>query len=134
MSVHGDKDALRGCIGYVDASRPLWLTVWHSAGEAATTDTRFSPVTPDEILSLSIEISVLSAPRRAKPADVRVGEHGVILSEGPLRALLLPQVATDRGWNAESFLDACADKAGLPPRAWTNGAALEIFTAEVFHE
>jgi AmmeMemoRadiSam system protein A len=134
VSLHDAAGGLRGCIGYVEARRALWQTVWSAASGAAAQDSRFSPVTSAEVASLSIEISVLSEPRRARAEDVQVGEHGVIVSEGPRRGLLLPQVASDRGWDAEEFLEACCDKAGLPPGAWRNGATLEVFTAEVFHE
>jgi AmmeMemoRadiSam system protein A len=134
VSLHDAASALRGCIGFIEALRPLWLTVWHAAGESATGDTRFAAVTSAEVADLSIEISVLSAPRSARPEDIRIGVHGILLHKGPRRALLLPQVAADRGWGPEQFLGACAEKAGLPFRAWTNGATLEIFDAEVFHE
>lgn len=133
VTLHGEQRSLRGCIGYVEARRALWFTVWDAAREAALSDPRFEPVAPSEVESLSIEISVLGALRAAEAAAVRVGQHGVVLSRGPRRGLLLPQVAVEHGWDTERFLDAACEKAGISPGSWREGGArIEIFTAEVF--
>jgi len=64
-----------------------------------------------------------------------IGRHGVIVSHGGRKGLLLPQVATEQGWGAEDFLTAACRKAGLAPAAWHGGGVrLECFTAEVFGE
>ncbi|MCE9582859.1 MAG: AmmeMemoRadiSam system protein A [Planctomycetes bacterium] len=133
VTLRDPDGGLRGCIGYIEAKNPLHETVRAAAREAAISDPRFEPVTPVEAAALSIEISVLSAIAPAEASSVRPGLHGVVLSRGPRRGLLLPQVATENGWNVEQFLEACCDKAGLPRTAWRDGSAkIEIFTAEVF--
>ncbi|MEK7466786.1 MAG: AmmeMemoRadiSam system protein A [Planctomycetota bacterium] len=133
VTLHSGVRALRGCIGYVEARRALWVTVWDAARQAALDDPRFEPVKPVEVDSLAIEISVLGTLQSADAASVRVGQHGIVLSRGPRRGLLLPQVAVERGWDTERFLDAGCEKAGLPPGAWREaGAKIEVFTAEVF--
>lgn len=133
VTLHAADGDLRGCIGFIEARRPLWPTVWEAAREAAVSDPRFEPVSPAEVDTLRFEISVLGPPRPATPPDVRVGEHGIILSRGPRRGLLLPQVPVEHHWDREQFLDAGCDKAGLPRGAWRDGtASLEIFPAEVF--
>ncbi|KAF0245832.1 MAG: hypothetical protein FD180_1244 [Planctomycetota bacterium] len=133
VTLHGSGRSLRGCIGYVEARRPLWVTVWDAARQAALDDPRFQPVNHAEVDTLAIEISVLGALQAADPASVRIGQHGIVLSRGPRRGLLLPQVAVEHGWDAERFLEAGCEKAGLPPNSWRDaGARIEVFTAEVF--
>jgi AmmeMemoRadiSam system protein A len=125
---------LRGCVGYVYPVKPLWRTVAETATAAAFNDTRFAPVTPEEAPRLKIEISVLSPLVPIAPEDVEAGRHGLVVTLGSRRGLLLPQVATEYGWNARAFLEETCHKAGLPPDAWERGAVIEAFTAEVFHE
>ncbi len=125
---------LRGCVGYVAAIKPLIQTVAETAVSAAFYDPRFPPVTAKEAPHLQIEISVLSLPEPIRPDQVEVGRHGLIVSQGSRRGLLLPQVAPEQGWDAETFLSQTCVKAGLPPDAWRRGAHLEAFTAEVFGE
>ena len=125
---------LRGCIGYIAAVKPLVQTVAETAISAAFYDPRFPGVTPNEAPHLKIEVSVLSLPKPIRAQDVVVGKHGLIVSQGSRRGLLLPQVAPEHGWDAETFLAQTCVKAGLPPDAWRHGAKLEAFTAEVFGE
>ena len=125
---------LRGCVGYVAAIKPLLQTVAETAVSAAFYDPRFSPVTANEAPHLKIEISVLSLPEPIRSDQVEVGRHGLIIAQGSRRGLLLPQVAPEHGWDAETFLSQTCAKAGLPPDAWRHGAAIEAFTAEVFGE
>ncbi len=129
---------LRGCVGRVeDISEPLYQLVQQCAIAAATRDYRFPPVTAAELDDLLIEISVLSPPEKiARPEDVEVGRHGLLIrQERPERraGLLLPQVATGRGWDREQFLRAVCQKAFLPPDAWRT-ADLYVFETEVFEE
>ena len=128
---HGD---LRGCIGHVLTSAPLYKTVQECAVAAALGDPRFAPVTPHEVPSLRMEISVLSAPFQVAPEQIVVGEHGLIISQGFRRGLLLPQVPVTWNWDREQFLEETCLKAGLSPDAWKKGAKIEAFTAEVFEE
>lgn len=129
-----NADALRGCIGHVEASGPLYQTVYECAVSAALHDPRFEPVTADEVPALHIEISALSALADAAPADIQIGVHGIMVSLGVRRGLLLPQVATERHWDLERFLEQTCLKAGLAPDAWQRGARIQVFTAHVFSE
>ena len=125
---------LRGCVGYVIAAKPLIRTVAETAIAAAFQDPRFPAVTRAEAPRLKIEISVLSLPQPMRAEEIVAGRHGLIVSLGPRRGLLLPQVAEEHGWDAPVFLAQTCRKAGLPPDAWQRGATIEAFTAEVFGE
>ena len=130
------KGDLRGCIGYIEFPGPLRRAVDEVARKAAFEDPRFAPLTPDELPSVSIEISVLSPLRRIGGVeDVKVGRDGLLIELRGYRGLLLPQVATEYRWEAEEFLENTARKAGLPRGAWRDPAAeLYAFAAEVFSE
>lgn len=126
---------LRGCIGLIEPTTPLWQTVSRAATSAATEDFRFAPLQPQEVPQLCLEISVLSPPEKvADPSEIRVCTHGLIAEQGLRRGLLLPQVAREWGWDREEFLGHTCEKAGLPPLAWMQGATIYCFTAEVFGE
>jgi AmmeMemoRadiSam system protein A len=130
-----ERGELRGCIGYPLPHKPLAAAVAEMAVAAAASDPRFSPVRLGELESVEIEISVLSVPRPvANPEEVVVGRHGLIVSKGFHKGLLLPQVPGEYGWDRETFLDHACLKAGLPSDAWRKGARLEVFEAQVFHE
>jgi AmmeMemoRadiSam system protein A len=132
LTVDGE---LRGCIGYPLPVKPLDETVIEMAVAAATQDTRFEPVPPNELKKLKIEISVLGLPEPVSDPDkVQVGCHGIIVSKGFYKGLLLPQVPVEYGWDRETFLSHGCLKAGLPPEEWKKGAKLEVFTAQVFSE
>lgn len=125
---------LRGCIGYLSASAPLADTVREVAVAAAFEDSRFSPVTPAEWPGIDVEISVLTpmAPV-SNISSIRPGVHGLYIRKGFRSGLLLPQVATDHGWDAKTFLEQTCRKAGLPRDAWKEkGAEIYCFTAQVF--
>jgi AmmeMemoRadiSam system protein A len=124
---------LRGCIGYVHPILPLAETVAECAAAAATGDPRFPAVTTRELPHLALEISVLSPLRPLpNPAEVEVGVHGLHISDGHRRGLLLPQVATEQGWDRETFLRQTCLKAGLSPDAWRRGAQIQVFTVQHF--
>jgi len=123
---------LRGCIGYTEAVAPLFKVVQECAVAAATEDPRFPPVSSKELPSLRVEISVLTPMVPIRPEEVEVGRHGLMVTQGRMRGLLLPQVPVEWGWDRETFLDKTCVKAGLPPSAWRQGATLRAFTAEVF--
>lgn len=126
---------LRGCIGFIEASRPLAEAVAEAAVLAATADTRFEPVEAAELERLQLEISVLSPLEPARPEDVVVGRHGLMIRHAGRSGLLLPQVAEEHDWDRETFLDQTCRKAGLPQGAWRQpGAELRAFTAQVFGE
>ena len=123
---------LRGCVGYPSAVSPLYETVIETAQSAAFEDPRFVPVTLNEAPGLKISISVLSAMSPIRAEDVIIGRHGLIISEGVFRGLLLPQVPVEHGWDRVTFLEQTCRKAGLPLNAWKSGAKIEAFTAEMF--
>jgi len=124
---------LRGCIGYVEAVRPLAEAVAEAARLAATEDHRFEPPSRGELPRLRIEISVLTPLLPARAEDVVVGVHGLMIRQAGRSGLLLPQVPVEHGWDRETFLDHTCRKAGLPPGAWRLAdAELLSFTAEVF--
>ncbi len=126
---------LRGCIGRVLSDEPLSKTIVRMTAEAARKDPRFPPVGKEELPELLVEISVLSVPRRGRPEDVQPGVHGVLLRSGTRSGLLLPQVATERDWDRETFLDHCCLKAGLKTGCWKGESVeLSLFTATVFDE
>ena len=131
LHVHG---RLRGCIGYIVAVHPLYLTVAETAAAAAFRDPRFAPVGDAELPLLQVEISVLSPMVPISPEEVEVGRHGLMVTRGSARGLLLPQVPLEWGWDREKFLAETCRKAGLPTDAWQHGATIEAFTAEIFAE
>ena len=126
------RGGLRGCVGYVLPVTPLYRTIAESARGAAFDDSRFSPVTRNESLELQVSLSVLSPPQPIQADQVEIGRHGLLISLGSYRGLLLPQVPVEQGWDRIAFLEQTCRKAGLPLNAWQTGARLEAFTAEVF--
>jgi AmmeMemoRadiSam system protein A len=128
-------DELRGCIGYPLPVKPLWEAVQEMAAAAAFEDPRFPAVARGELEGIDIEISVLTVPREVAGAEqVRVGVDGIIVSKGPYRGLLLPQVPVEQGWDLEQYVSAGCRKAGLPPDEWKRGVRIETFQAVVFGE
>jgi uncharacterized protein len=126
------RGGLRGCVGYVLPVTPLYRTIAESARGAAFDDSRFPPVTRDESRELQVSLSILSPPQPIPADQVEIGRHGLLISLGPYRGLLLPQVPVEHGWGRITFLEQTCRKAGLPVDAWQTGAKLEAFTAEVF--
>jgi uncharacterized protein len=126
------RTSLRGCVGYVLPVKPLYLTVVETARGAAFEDSRFFPVTSEEAAELQVSLSVLSPPQPIPPEQIEIGRHGLLISQGRYRGLLLPQVPVEHEWDVTTFLEQTCKKAGLPPNAWRTGANLESFTAEVF--
>jgi hypothetical protein len=130
-----EHDELRGCIGHIVGVEPLHECVSGMAVAAATEDPRFSPVGPDEIGRIAIEISVLTPLRKiTDPMEIQVGRDGIYIEKGYYHGLLLPQVATEYGWDRYEFLDNTCLKAGLPKGSWREGATIQIFSAQVFNE
>ena len=126
---------LRGCIGYPEAELPLIEVIERCAVSAALSDPRFPAVTPEEWSAVDLEISVLGPLEPvAHIAEVEVGRHGLVVDFGSRRGLLLPQVASEWGWDAAEFASQTCVKAGLPRDAWQKGARLYKFEAEVFGE
>src|SRR5262245_3768345 len=134
VSIH-NGDQLRGCLGRLSPSSPLGATLVYLGGAVADSDPRFPPVLPDELPWLQMEISLLTPERSIASIDeITVGTHGVIVEQGRSRGLLLPQVATEFGWDRETFLQHACQKAGLPDCAWKTGARMLVFEARIFAE
>ncbi|MDD5108877.1 MAG: AmmeMemoRadiSam system protein B [Candidatus Omnitrophica bacterium] len=128
---------LRGCIGNLVGTEPLYLTVGNMAIEAAVDDPRFHPLSLSELKDIDLEISVLSLLERVDSAEkIELGKHGVLVKRGINSGVFLPQVATETGWSKEEFLSQlCSQKANLPADAWKDkNTELYIFSAEVFSE
>jgi AmmeMemoRadiSam system protein A len=130
------RGRLRGCIGQMSNSEwPVGGVVAYCARAAAHDDPRFRPVRAEELAETEIEISVLSEEREIEPESIRVGEHGLSVTQGRRRGVLLPHVATEFGWPAMRFLEETCVKAGLDRNAWKNPETkIQAFTAEVFSE
>jgi AmmeMemoRadiSam system protein A len=129
------RGRLRGCVGQLPGRDSLVAVVAHCARAAALDDSRFEPVTSAELSEIDIEVSVLSALQDVTLMAIEPGKHGLIVSKGMQRGVLLPQVATQFNWGAQRFLEETCVKAGLERDAWKDPAALvQAFTAEVFSE
>lgn len=130
------RGQLRGCIGYIQAFKPLEQAVKDMALAAAFEDPRFLPLGRDELQQISIEISVLSPLKRIEKLDeIEVGKHGLYITRGHCSGLLLPQVATEYGWDRLTFLEQTCYKAGLPGDAWKDeNTSIFIFSADIIEE
>jgi AmmeMemoRadiSam system protein A len=129
------KGELRGCIGNFVSDKPLYMLVREMAVSAAIHDPRFYPMKEQDLAGFELEISVLSPLAKiTSPEEVEVGRHGLYLEKNFSRGVLLPQVATEHGWDRETFLNKTALKAGLKHDDWKEGADIYVFTAQVFGE
>ncbi len=127
---------LRGCIGNFFSEKPLYETVADMAVSAAFHDPRFEPLQPSEFNEIEIEISALTPLVPITDVEqIQVGVHGIYIVKGPYRGVLLPQVATEYGWDRYTFLDQTCLKAGLYPGCWKEpDTQIFIFSAEIFDE
>jgi len=126
---------LRGCIGDIFPQRPLYRSVIINAINAAVNDRRFPQVTEAECNDITIEISVLTAPKPiSSPDEIRIGIDGVVLNKNGRSAVFLPQVAPEQGWDLNQMLTQLSLKAGLAADAWKEGASFLVFQADVFGE
>jgi uncharacterized protein (TIGR00296 family) len=144
LTKHGVEDPyerLRGCIGYPEPFFPLLKAVVKSA-EGAAEDPRFPPLKPNELPKVLVEVSLLTPPQpidvkkqRDLPKQIQLGVDGIVVAQGPNRGLFLPQVATEHGMDAETFLSECCMKAGLLPDAWLEDSTrVKKFQTEIFEE
>jgi len=129
------RGRLRGCIGQLPAAESLVQVVAHCAKSAALDDPRFEPVHADDLPEVEIEISVLSPLADILPEMIEAGKHGLMVSRGWQRGVLLPQVAKEFHWDGARFLEETCVKAGLERDAWKNPSTrIQSFTAEVISE
>lgn len=141
-SISNGERSLRGCIGYPLPVMPLVEATVDAAISAAFNDPRFTPLKPEELMSVVFEVSILTPPVLIQPKTpseyprlIKIGRDGLIVERGYYKGLLLPQVPVEYSWDEETFLAECCMKAGLPPDAWlTKGTKVYSFQAEVFAE
>lgn len=127
---------LRGCIGNFQSERPLFQEVAEMAIASASKDPRFHPLEKAELGTFSLEISVLSPLEKIDDIElIEVGTHGIYLEKNFSRGVLLPQVATEYGWDRITFLQQTCQKAGLQTDAWQDADAdIYIFSAQIIKE
>ncbi len=132
---------LRGCIGYPYPVLPLGEALHDAAVSAAVRDPRFMPVREDELAAIEFEVTILTPPELLtcsaadRPKNIEVGRHGLIIKDRGMSGLLLPQVATEYGWDAEEFLMHTCIKAGTDRDAWKrDDTALYTFEGQIFSE
>lgn len=140
LNTHPEKE-LRGCIGFPYPTKPVWGAIIEASVQAALHDPRFPQLEPEELEKTTIEISVLTKPeeitieKKEIPKSIKTGEDGLIIQRSHNSGLLLPQVASEQGWKAETFLEACSEKAGLLASMWkSSGTKILKFQAQVFSE
>ncbi len=126
---------LRGCIGYIYPSRPLFLAVCQNVINAASNDPRFDPVSPSELEQLTAEINLLTVPKPIDNwQDIKLGQDGIVLRKGGKQSVFLPKVPTEFGWDLEQTLSELSLKAGLSLYDWQDGAQFEVFQGQSFSE
>ncbi|MGC2332969.1 MAG: AmmeMemoRadiSam system protein A [Candidatus Acidiferrales bacterium] len=129
------RGRLRGCVGQVAPSESLVETVAYCARAAALEDPRFARVRPDELSEIEIELSLLSRLETIAPEQIQAGKHGLMVSRGSQRGVLLPQVAAQFRWNGRRLLEETCVKAGFERDAWKHPEVqVQAFTAEIFSE
>jgi uncharacterized protein (TIGR00296 family) len=140
VTLHEDGE-LRGCIGYPQPIMPLGKAIVDSAINACSRDPRFPCVQPNELKRIEVEVTILTQPepytepKEKLPERVLVGRDGLIVSKGPFSGLLLPQVASEWGFDSREFLSQTCVKAGLPPDAWLDeDTQVQHFEAQIFAE
>jgi AmmeMemoRadiSam system protein A len=129
LTRHG---TLRGCIGYIEGIKPLVEAVVDNGAAAATADPRFPAVSADELPEIRVEVSALTPLCDVDGPDaIVIGRHGIVLEHAGRRAVFLPQVAPDQGWDLPTTLTQLALKAGLAPDAWRQDCRFQVFEAEI---
>ncbi|MFA7279996.1 MAG: AmmeMemoRadiSam system protein A [Sterolibacterium sp.] len=137
LTQNGD---LRGCIGSLEAWRPLHEDVSANAVAAALRDPRFPPLSADELAKTRVEVSLLTpaqpmsfASEADATAQLRPLIDGVILEYGKHRGTFLPQVWESLPEPGE-FMAQLKRKAGLPPNFWSNELKLSRYQVEKWKE
>jgi hypothetical protein len=141
IQTHPEKN-LRGCIGIISNHYELWEGVQRAAVSAAFEDPRFPPLQKSELEKIIFEVSILTKPKLIKVKNskeyfekINVGEDGLIIQNGPCSGLLLPQVATEFGWDVKEFLDNLCFKADLTPDyIFDKNTKLWKFQTQIFSE
>jgi AmmeMemoRadiSam system protein A len=134
------RGSLRGCVGSIQAYRPLFEDVWRNARASAFHDTRFRPLEREEYAGLSIEVSLLSPPEpvacsceEEALAILRPGVDGIILEYEECRGTFLPQV-WEQLPDPYEFLLQLKRKAGLRPGFWAPDVRISRYTVLKWEE
>jgi len=142
VTLHKDGQ-LRGCIGFPEPVMPLHQAIENAAQHAAFNDPRFPALEKSELDLVVVEVSVLTKPSRIdvrNPEDyvknVQIGKDGLIVRGTYSSGLLLPQVATEQGWDSKTFLNQVCIKANLKEDSWQDFDSTRIykFQSQVFSE
>lgn len=126
-------DILRGCCGVLGKPMPLGAAIHSAAARTAKNDQRMAAISPCELPYLSLDVTLMGPFKsielqgRERAGAIRVGKHGLMIQKGKHSGLLLPSVALERQWDAERFLAATCNKAGLPQNAWES-TDTQVFT------
>lgn len=122
---------LRGCIGIIEPNMPLTQGIMSMTEAAALRDTRFKPVTVDELSDITVMLSILSLPVKISSyRAIQLGKHGIILKKGNKQALFLPKVSAEFGWDLSTTLTQLSQKAGLSALAWKDPKTeFQVFTS-----
>ncbi len=130
------RGRLRGCIGQIWPSYPLLSATVLASLQAALADRRFTPVRPEELDRIAVEVTVLTPPHPVGSyREIELGRHGIVIRKDGRRAVFLPQVPGEQGWDLPTTLAHLARKAGLPTDAWKDpDCRFEVFEGQVFHE
>jgi len=135
-----EQGELRGCIGSLEAHRPLLVDVKANALAAAFRDTRFAPLNEDELDAVRVEVSLLSplspiafASEQDALQQLRPNIDGIVLEYGTHRSTFLPQVWEQLPEPAE-FMAHLKYKAGLSPGFWADGVKLSCYTVSKWKE
>ncbi|MDO8464399.1 MAG: AmmeMemoRadiSam system protein B [Gallionella sp.] len=137
LTLHGQ---LRGCIGSLEAHRPLAEDVRRNAVASAFQDPRFAPLTAEEFADVAVEVSLLTPAQPMQFRDeldaltqLRPNVDGVIFEYGAYRSTFLPQVWENLA-QPRQFLAMLKRKAGLPDDFWAEGIKLSRYTVEKWSE
>lgn len=126
---------LRGCIGSIVGTEPLFRGVIRNAISASAHDRRFNPVQPAELKDITVEVSVLSPLTKVDTyEEILPGWHGIVLKMDGRSSVYLPQVLVETGWPLEQALTQLSKKAGLGPNDWRIGAEFHVFEAQIIPE
>lgn len=129
-------EELRGCIGQLEGHFPLYKTIQEMAIASAFSDSRFLPLTREELCQIKIEISVLTPLQKVENLnEIVIGRHGLLIRKGLNSGVFLPQVPVEWDWELDEYLFQLCLKAGLPPNSHLAvGSELYSFCATIYSE
>lgn len=130
-----NEKVLRGCLGHIWPHKPLIEVVCENAVAACYRDSRFLPVSLDELAAITVEINVLTQPRDISSlAEIVLGRDGIIFTKGQAQSVFLPIVPVEFGWDLHETINQLAIKAGLNAGVSIDDAQYKIFQTELLTE